>query len=586
MSENKCFLLLYFVNEMSTSLWSLLPSASTLAAAEAVPSTWSDRQKHLNNDHFHSVALFFSAFCNIRFSQFTLTTVSCQLRLQQPFRFSTTMSTSRVCSYNLPYAYDVIKPSGDPSREKLFGGMTGAFYNEVLEVYSNGVHNVSVVLQDNNEACLLSMAKNQSDFFISHGVSYMEASMDFEHIYPCQLSDDTNILLISSYNMSSPMAAHYSDIFVSGVKEQDRLSVGMNALLIVMIGLMMRIARYVKNRKSARRIAPSPFEIFTHFVRQKVIEFDDFGRRFLAFLLTLVSFFAILFYTVLLSTEFVVIDKPVTIDNYNDIISRPSLKLLTADMANVLGGIANSRHGTKNRIFYDSVKDRTQRVSFTDSPEGLLEKYGAPILQGRIAMIGPSLLEHITRKQACLIWMAGFAGQMHEFPTKAYPYLAVDGQLESISTTYVMSQVFRQTVLGKRVEKNFRRATEAGIPLFVTKAFVHPEETWEKMTQQSAMTIPYFHNCITKKIVMPDLPSFFPLDMKNIRILCNLCVLLVMIAVGQFVSEIVRRIRCRRRRLRQARIQPQNSQQHHVQRNEGRRERVFVRVGQQNNATF
>jgi hypothetical protein len=437
------------------------------------------------------------------------------------------MENVRICVFTVPILFTIVKKGGDPYRESFFSGIAREFFQNGLSLVSKNL-NTTLVEESSTEKCIQSMIRNKSDFLFST-TAYL--GQDFNFIYPASLYEDLKVTIFSSYNMTSPDSKRFSDIAISLLTG---ISPGVMAISFAYI-----VACYMLFNLTSRHIFESRdrwefgFETFAHFIQQESIEFDDFLRRLVCLMLSLTSFFVLISFGAIITTDLVVLEKPNLISSYDDVSKDPSIVPISLGALDIGKLLTSSGPHSRNDQFWQSIKGRHSLLSTSD--KNVLDevvKHGYATLHRKRVVLVPNELEAATLKSLCMTMplldsiMKGWA---------AYPYFSRDSEAESILMAFFMTQSIRPTNVGRRLQKNVRRAMDFGL-------FQH---MFHFMDVSGVIPITSkrgdYERCMHEKLIMPDVPTTMSVKFENLNTVVYVYLLIVVvifiIGIGERISS-------------------------------------------------
>ena len=188
--------------------------------------------------------------------------------------------------------------------------------------------------------CYRSTYQNQTDFsFVV--VDY--PVHDSERLNPIQVYFEEAAKIISIYHLDPKPSVVYSDILGSSLASSFRINTWMTifmafivlSLLLWLRGILVSRTKAIHKRMWAarrehrvKRKNPQPeslsqavYQTFCHFLQQQTQQFDDFTGSLMSVMMVVCFFFITRIFFSLMKTDLVVITKPKTIENYEDIMN-------------------------------------------------------------------------------------------------------------------------------------------------------------------------------------------------------------------------------------------------------------------------
>ena len=278
--------------------------------------------------------------------------------------------------FNLPKD---IKP-GVPYHEKIaFTGGIGRYMGLIWDLLYFIDKNLTVSLHVKNsfgsgdDGCLASISKNESDFAVAlYDYPY---DQDYEKVYPLSILYEEPVVIFQGYNTTSRI--NFVDIFR---KTLQSFSLSLWLLLLntlIVISLIMKIGYNYRKKLDLRCKHPLttrlsrftqhkkenhyPFyETFSLFMGQNGSEFNTLFGQIISLIISLASFVLIFGYICnLMATDMVVVDKPITLNTYEDVINRPGMIPLFFRELTDYQHFKNGMPGSVERRLWDvSTKER------------------------------------------------------------------------------------------------------------------------------------------------------------------------------------------------------------------------------------
>ena len=202
-------------------------------------------------------------------------------------------------------------------------------------VYPSKVSNYSLRLEKNfgdfdeltglYDGCLGSIQRNESDAIMAR-VSF--PTQDFERIYPAEIISQEPLTIIQGYKPT--YRTGYADTLKAALPA---FTLGLwmlmfFTLMVFMILFKLKVSlrnwvRKLMKRKRRSEKDYSIYEVLSLFIQQDCVHFNDRTRSHLFLLITVMSFILInSYFCNLMSTEQVVVPKPIILESYMDFLTR------------------------------------------------------------------------------------------------------------------------------------------------------------------------------------------------------------------------------------------------------------------------
>ena len=260
----------------------------------------------------------------------------------------------RLCFLELPGVLNFLSQDrsidGQVTNDRpVFGGSAEKAFNLLVDIawWKNSVNYTAIrsesiggIANGTMTGCYRSMYENETDFTL---VAMDYPVHDFKRLDPVQVWFEETAKIISIYHVDEKSSVIYSDILKSSLSSSFTINTWIIiflafivlSLLLWLRGILVSRIKAVKKRMLAVRRGkrvkskdPTPeslsqavYQTFCHFIQQETRDFDDFLGSFLSIITTICFFFIITLYLNLMSTDLVVITKPKTIENYEDIMN-------------------------------------------------------------------------------------------------------------------------------------------------------------------------------------------------------------------------------------------------------------------------
>ena len=326
----------------------------------------------------------------------------------------------------------------------VFKGGAALLFNFLSEqaFYGNENHNWTAVIahefgskfeNGSYSGCMGSMVRNESDMAIAP-VDYPIGN--FESVVPFQALFEAPIQVLSPYIIKNNSAVEVDILKIS------MLSFGIDVwtatLLVFILG---SFAFYVRrflllsskeiSRNNNKHIADSFFDSFAHIMLMDFEDFFDAFGKITSITLTFAGFMLIQYWQDSMSTDLFIVDKPETIDNYNDILKRDGLNVhFVAQLSDYLE-FRDAANGTVQKLIWDTKQDTTGTVStlfdVTQDVVGNSVRMLSKALGGNVAFLLSQFLMPALVSAVC---KAKGAFNEHEDYRNMFPHVATDPNAE------------------------------------------------------------------------------------------------------------------------------------------------------------
>ena len=211
----------------------------------------------------------------------------------------------------------------------------------------NGHFNTATASYDEG-SCLYSLQTNESDVtnsFVLHPIMN-------ENIKPLQPFSKENIYLFSKYNVSRQLKAAdvmstFAEVYTTEVWI---LFVTFTLIFWILIRSHIKLMNTLKRKREKLR-HDSLYRVLMQLFQVDYVSFINI--RIISFVMTLFSFYIILFFTMSMKTDIVVVDEPVIINTYDDLLAMPRFKLIFPLMSDYYKRFESSEPGSKERKLWE-----------------------------------------------------------------------------------------------------------------------------------------------------------------------------------------------------------------------------------------
>jgi len=277
------------------------------------------------------------------------------------------------------------------------------------------------------------------------------------------------------------------------------------------------------------------YQVFCLFFMQDEFDYDMVFPRVISLLVSLSSTVFILgYFCNLLSTEMVVVEKPITIDTYQDIIDRPEIRVLFVKQQTDYELFKFAPQSSIEKNLWDAITSRRPENEIViEMGLGKIKDLFNEMMSGNMVLLTMKLSRDATplRNAICKIKLAMNDPKM----SRMLSWTSIDPQ----SKLYLKTLVHRQmpiTPLKKKSLGRGRRIIEAGM---VLKLFRHLDGIMPKeMSQGIDLYSQDFLECVSPTIVM-ETSGFETAHILNLVSLCETTGVIIVIALIVLLIEIV-----------------------------------------------
>ena len=348
-----------------------------------------------------------------------------------------------------------------PAFEGPFGFVLDFFIEAIW--YRTMNYTLTVTNSFGNDGCEGSISRNESDVAI--GVVDFPIKHDYYQVNPVITLYDEPIVIIQVYNRSNH-EMKLADLFKTSLASFSPSLWMSIALLVFFMGIMLSMRRLLKKMKKDDMRHPY-FEAVCCFVHHDAKDYSDSYRRIVTFITSVASFILIIgYFCNLMSTDMFIVEKPVVINNYDEILAKPGL---TTYFSKAMADYEHFRNADKDsiehKVWIVMTTERNTEANIVVDPKGLgdiLDKTTDGIAGGSV-LITTRLMEQTARRTFCgFKYMSGLFKDLLSFST-------IDPRSKSFQKGIISRQVDNPTL--KKFSKRLRRLVEGGLPDKVMKEF-------------------------------------------------------------------------------------------------------------------
>ena len=199
------------------------------------------------------------------------------------------------------------------------------------------------------ESCLYSMQTNQSDFTMA----WTWYPVKGENLKALPLYRSEKVKMISyytvheqTYDMDAMGVFAYA--FTPGVW----LTV---ALLCLAFWLITKMHVRIKNRMDTSQMTrdDSLYEVLTHLFQVETIDYTGPSMKTVSLFASVLSFLVILHFTCSMKTDIVVVKDPDLVNNYDDLLTKPDIRLMFSSLDDTLSKFESAHPQSKERRAFE-----------------------------------------------------------------------------------------------------------------------------------------------------------------------------------------------------------------------------------------
>ena len=394
--------------------------------------------------------------------------------------------------------------------------------------------------------CYRSMYDNQTDF------SFLPIDYpihDLTRLDPVQIYFEQPLKIVSVYHVDPKPSVVYSDILKSSLSSSFSINTWMmifTAFIILSVllwlrGILVSRIKVVHKRMSVVRrgnrvkhkdsqlesLSQAVYEAFCHLIQQETRDFDDFAGSLISVTMTVCFFFITAVFFNLMSTDLVVITKPKTIENYEDIINSdppviPAFNPQFGDTEEFEKADEESIRGT----FWKKYRDTHVAPDPYKDFQGVLQTM-TDSFQGSKVFIMGGLYAYGWRRSVCSMKETLLPEQ-----SNAYSWISQDSTAEKIQKGIVVRNGMKRTKFLKGFYLRVRLAFEAGLSDVMQDDFKNAKfgpgaDTNPSMVRECLSDVLKTNDFQVEKVVMA-----------NYTFLLQVCLITIALAFAQLFREL------------------------------------------------
>ena len=383
-------------------------------------------------------------------------------------QFESEPSFYRICVVTVPGLFQIRNQEQctngktcDP-HDMLYDGNYAFFGDSIRQYLPKNSLNWSLVMRDsmgNRESdasfsgCYGSVYDNTSDFALGY-VQY--PTHDYKKVFPFQILKDYKVQILSAYTVKDT-GIKYADFFR---KSFDSFQLEVWIVVLMSFIAFCSILWIRKKVLGTNECKSTIFEAFCHFTGSNLIDFSGKSGNQLSLTMTVAFFLISVFYLNLMSTDLVILEKPVTMNSYQDLMNFPDM---TPGFIEAMPDINEFRDETNNESiqwkFWQKFKYKHalfRHGSF--DPVNTSNRIYNAAEKGNHAFVTNELLTKAIKTLLCKI-------KLNFYPAfkDTHSWVATDSQAKTHIMTMIMRQVLREVLLSRYFRKIIRALVEVGI---------------------------------------------------------------------------------------------------------------------------
>ena len=201
----------------------------------------------------------------------------------------------------------------------------------------------------NEESCLFSLQTNQSDL----GPAWLWYPLQGKNLKSHPFYRRDTVSMISYYKVfdrtyDSDVMGAFAYAFTPGVW----LTVALSCFVFwLMIKMYVRVWNKINPSEMIRD--DSLYQVFTHLFQVGTIDLESASMKVMSLFASVFSFLAILYFTSSMNTDIVVLDEPDMINSYDNLLTKPNIRLMFSGLSDTLSMFESADPRSKERRAYE-----------------------------------------------------------------------------------------------------------------------------------------------------------------------------------------------------------------------------------------
>ena len=224
------------------------------------------------------------------------------------------------------------------------------------------------------ESCLYTMQTNQSDLAVGATPWYPIEAKNLKG-HPYYIAEVVRMLsryIVLTQTYDSDVMGVFAYVFTPGV--------WMNvALSCFVFWLVTKMYIHIRNKlnPSERIRDDSLYEVLTHLFQVETIDYTGACMKVLSLFASVLSFVIIVYFTCSMKTDIVVVQQPDFINNYDDLLTKPNIRLIFGGLGDIVSKFESAEPQSKERRAYE----RSLKNVGGDKNKMIVHSAGMDILQ-------------------------------------------------------------------------------------------------------------------------------------------------------------------------------------------------------------
>ena len=387
------------------------------------------------------------------------------------------------------------------------------------------------------DSCLYSMQTNQSDL----GLSLLWHPVQGKNLKSQPFYMGDIVKMISRYEVStqtydSDAMSIFAYVFTPGVW----LTVIVSYFIF---WLIIKMFVYMENKMNVGEGTrdDSLYEVLTHIFQVETVDYRLLGMQLISFFASVLSFVVIVHFTCSIKTDIVVVQEPDMINSYDDLLTKPNIRLIFPTLSDTLSKFESADPQSKERRAFE----RSLKFLEGDRNRMILRPAGMDMVQ-LIDFLRNVAFEKDRRTVACLLEthirvvmnMACYlkvifsrsVDSARQQSMNFYAWTSQDPDAKENILTLAYSAFYKSHYVEK-IRRRIERFVEMGFKEMLDK-FMNVAPVDEKMRDREG---DIYRNCKAddyhQNLPHVECASFGPIQFKALSITCGVLLILSVVAM-------------------------------------------------------
>ena len=409
-------------------------------------------------------------------------------------------------------------------------------YTTVLKK-SIGIFNASSGYYD-EDSCLYSMQTNQSDF----GLAWPWYPVQGKNLKSFSLYRADKVKMLSRYEvMTQTYDSDVMGVFAYAFTPGVWLTVALSCFIFwLMIKTHVRMRNKMDTSQTTRD--DSLYEVLTHLFQVETIDYTGASMKVVSLFASVLSFVVIVYFTCSMKTDIVVVQDPDLINNYDDLLTKPNIRLMFSSLSDTLSKFESADPQSKERQAFE----RSLKFVKGDRSEMIIHPAGMNMLQASDSLqevaleksrrtVAPILSSQIKVITNFVCYLKVLLSQSGDAALKQsmnyYSWTSEDPNAREDLLTSVYSAFYKSPYL-ERIQKRMKWIVAMGFNSMWDK-FHDILIINGKINNREEGDI--FRNCLSddyrENLPQVKLAPFAPVQFKALTITCGVLLVLSVVAI-------------------------------------------------------